>query len=141
MNLAIAMYADGMPQGTASRLQTHVPATRLGADPDAGPVNLQPFQTMPLTRVNPVVEQGRGRAPGQQWPHMPHSVILNFASLGNMNRHTRFSSRAELERNTGRWMTWQQAPAGYHHGAFQGTPAVLANPNTVVYAAAGGEPL
>lgn len=133
----IAVLAGGMAQGTAARTTKAVPATRLGANPDAGPPNIQQFQTMPLTRVNPVLEQGRGRAPGQQWGHMPHSVILNFTSLANMNVHPDLVTRAQIDRRTPGTGTGQQV-SGKRVGP---VPQTLPAPRTVTYAVSGGEPL
>lgn len=135
MSLALA-YTEGFNQGAASRIVNTTVATRLGEDPDHGPLNAQLFQTMPLTRVNPVLEQGRGRAPGWQMARMPKSLILNFVGLSNMAKHPPVDPRTmqPLFRPLG-----AQQQVGTKHA--KTVPTVLPPPYTVMYTAAGGEPV
>lgn len=66
------------------RANSRASATSIVTQPFAehGPHNAQLMQTMP----NPPVqsdEQGFGRSPGQQWPHMPRALTFNFDQLAN----------------------------------------------------------
>lgn len=81
MNPISWYFPDGPPVSDFIRFS---PVT----DPNAGhgPENVQLFMLPPQAPMQSL-EQGVGRSPGQQWPHMPHVTQFNFDSLSNMGEH------------------------------------------------------
>jgi len=89
---ADAYYPDGR---VASRGLALSPVTQ-GEPPQRGPDNMQLFQSSYSVEPggglvdDPVVwsrEQGVGRSPGQQWPHMPKVEQYNFEATTGIAWH------------------------------------------------------
>lgn len=84
------------PDGQVAHFGLSLSPVSQGEPPERGPDNRQQFQSAyavdPAGGIvdDPVVwsrEQGVGRSPGQQWPHMPHVVQLNFESTTGIAWH------------------------------------------------------
>jgi hypothetical protein len=131
---------NGSLNGAASRIVSETPITVLGYDQGEGALPLQPVVTMPLTRVDPVLEQGRGRLPWQDFGNPQRFYTFSLEGVSRVARADAYGEvvRAELSRQVpGQYwgqQSWTQA------GVVPAT-ASLAPAGTVALAAAGGNTL
>lgn len=121
MNPATAYFPDGPPIANGEAFS---PLTSLDGDPGHGANNVQIFPMAP-DPPRQSAEQGRGRSPGQQWPHMPHVLPFNLLSLSNMGWHP----YTELPERVG-WSAptfYEQSP--YDHFGVMGPVALQVAPS------------